>query len=107
MFFPFIGEYRLEYSIRKTNNYFVPEKTPLLAELIDLYNDNSVYYISLNRLGNEGYIIRYEVLYDALTTIRNELFNSRQTLYMGMMVFGVVVSYVLTKVVDPSNKQKG
>ena len=49
-FFPFIGKYRLENSIRKTNNYFVPEKTPLLEELIDLYNDNHIYYISLNNL---------------------------------------------------------
>jgi len=49
-FFPFIGKFRLENNIRKTNNYFVPRKTSLLEELIDLYNDNFLYYVSLNTL---------------------------------------------------------
>lgn len=35
-FFPNLGKFRLDNNIRKTNNYFVPEKTPLLEEFIDL-----------------------------------------------------------------------
>lgn len=35
-FFPSIGKFRLDNNIKKTNNYFVPDKTPLLEELIDL-----------------------------------------------------------------------
>lgn len=50
-FFPFVGKYRLENDIKKTNNYFVPEKKPLLEELIDLYN-NGVYLDTLNNLNS-------------------------------------------------------
>lgn len=51
-FFPSIGKFRLDNNIKKTNNYFVPDKTPLLEELIDLYNDNLVYLGTLNHLNS-------------------------------------------------------
>ena len=50
-FFPNIGKFRLDNNTKKTNNYFVPEKKPLLEELIDLYN-NGVYLGTLNNLNS-------------------------------------------------------
>lgn len=105
--------YESAYNYRKSNEMLLKEIVRLREDGKAIHYNNAqhvmagnhIYYISLDRLGNEGYIIRYEVLYDAITNIKNDLLQSRQSLYMGLIVFGLAVSFVLTTAADKSSKQ--
>ncbi len=65
-FFPFVGKYRIEGNLKKTNNYFVPKLTELLALLINLYN-NSNNLITYNN---------FEKLYSVYINMKNKDINS-------------------------------
>ena len=106
--------YESELDLKKANALLLKEIVRLREAGDAIYYNNArhiiagnhIYYFSMDRLGSDGYLIRYEVEYDALTTIKKDLFDSRRTLYVGMIIFGIAVSYVLTKAIDKLNAQE-